>query len=245
MAFHFEMGAEALQASYRVRDAGSSALTSLRALAFALVHDLRGRGKSRLGLSTGLWGNGMALSRRLLKAVPWQGFSAVEDAEQHLHLLLYGVKVKFVSESHVYGYMPTTFKASRDQQRRWEGGKIFLARRYSRPLLLWTLKERSFVAACALLELLLPPLSVHLCVAMAAIPIFWLVGGSLQTELGIASFFALGVYVLSGLLMARLPFRVYGSLFYAPVYIGWKAWLFILQLPRRTAPPWMKTTRNA
>ena len=58
-----------LQASYRVTDASSHALVGLRALAFALVHDLRGRGKTRLGLSCGLWGNGMAFSKDVVDPI--------------------------------------------------------------------------------------------------------------------------------------------------------------------------------
>jgi len=119
-----------LQASYQVRDASSHALVGLRALAFALMHDLRGKGKSRLGLSCGLWGNGMAFSRDVVNLISWEGLSAVEDAEQHLQLLLKGLKADFVPEAHIYGHMPSTFRASKDQQRRWEGGKLYLVRSY-------------------------------------------------------------------------------------------------------------------
>ena len=54
-----------------------------------------------------------------------------------------------------------------------------------------------------------------------------------------------GVYVVCGFATAQLPPRVYASLLYAPAYIAWKVWLFIGELPRRTGPPWLKTSREA
>ncbi|HWC30196.1 MAG TPA: glycosyltransferase family 2 protein, partial [Dehalococcoidia bacterium] len=71
----FASGSDALQASYRVSDPESAPLITLRALAFGLMHELRGRAKARLGLSIGIWGNGFALSRSVLEEIGWLSFS--------------------------------------------------------------------------------------------------------------------------------------------------------------------------
>jgi len=233
-----------LQASYRVRDASSHALVGLRALAFALMHDLRGRGKTRLGLSCGLWGNGMAFSKDVVDLIAWEGLSAVEDAEQYLQLLLQGLKVRFVPAARVYGYMPSTFRSSRDQQRRWEGGKLYLIKRYTAALARQAIHTRSVVLAAALLELLILPLSLHVVLAVA-LSLWAFAGLGLAASIGsIVALTATGGYAVCGFATAQLPPRVYASLLYTPVYVAWKAWLFVGELPRRAEPPWLKTSRE-
>jgi 1,2-diacylglycerol 3-beta-glucosyltransferase len=237
-------GAQALQASYRVLDPASHALVGLRALAFAMMHDLRGRGKNRLGLSCGLWGNGMLLSSKVISLIPWGGFSAVEDAEQHLQLLLKGAKVEFVQETHVYGYMPSTFRAAKDQQRRWEGGRQSLFKSYGKGLLLAVARTRSKVLAAALVDLAIPPASVHLVVSLTLLPCgLWI--GEAAGLTAAASFAALCGYIIVGLIAAGLPAKAYLSLIYAPPYVCWKAWLFACQLPKRAGPAWLPTSRDS
>ena len=245
MSRRLSAGDDVLQASYQVSDPGRSALTGLRALAFALMHDLRGRGKDRLGLSIGLWGNGMAMSRVVLASVPWQSFSAVEDGEQHIQLLLRGYKSRFVGDTRVYGHMPSTFGASKEQQQRWEGGKVFLVKRYWAPLLRRALSRLSPACGAAFFELLLPPLSVQTLLTLSIVPFTVVLGSSLQLALVCGGLAGLAVYVTSGLIAARMPLSVYASLLYAPVYLGWKVWLFATQLPKRAGPAWMRTTRDA
>jgi 1,2-diacylglycerol 3-beta-glucosyltransferase len=233
-----------LQASYRVSNPMQSMLTSLRAIAFGLMHDLRGRGKARLGLSAGLWGNGMVFSRSALMAVPWSSFAAVEDAEHHIQLLLSGIKVRFVGDTHVYGHMPSSLAAAKGQQKRWEGGKLYLLRTYWRRLLADAVLNRRPASGIALAELLLPPLSVLAAYSVALILTTGLIGARVEFTLACISLAAVGFYVAGGLAAARLPIRAYCALFYAPIYIGWKLWLFIGELPNRAGPAWLRTTRS-
>jgi cellulose synthase/poly-beta-1,6-N-acetylglucosamine synthase-like glycosyltransferase len=236
-------GAQALQASYRVRDPGSHALVGLRALAFAMMHDLRGRGKENLGFSCGLWGNGMVLSAGVINLIPWGSFSAVEDAEQHLQLLLRGVKIGIVRGTHVYGYMPSTFRAAKDQQTRWEGGRHSLLKTYGRALLSAAARRRSKVLAAAVVELAIPPISVHVLASLTLVAASLSVGGTVGL-FALGTQVALAGYLSIGLLGARLPPKVYLSLIYAPAYICWKAWLFASQLTKRDAPAWLPTSRD-
>ena len=239
-----QQGEHLLQASYRVLDAGSHPLISLRALAFALFHDLRGRGKSFFGLSTGLWGNGMVLSGGIVQRIPWQSFSAVEDAEQHIKVLLAGNKVAFMGETHVYGHMPASFASARKQQTRWEGGRLTLARRYGPRMLAASMRRRSPAIAAALLELVMPPLSVLAMGAAGGLVIAFLIGGQLAYLLASLAMAGLGAYVICGFLEARLAPKAYASLLYAPLYIGWKVWLFAEQIIVRREPAWTKTARK-
>jgi cellulose synthase/poly-beta-1,6-N-acetylglucosamine synthase-like glycosyltransferase len=235
---------DVIQASYRVRDPASHPLVGLRALAFALFHDLRGRGKAALGLSCGLWGNGMVLSRAIVAQIPWQSFTAVEDAEQHLKMLLQGSKVTFMQEARVYGYMPSSFGAARQQQTRWEGGRLTLVRRYGRQLLAAGWRRRSPALAAALLDLALPPLSVLIMFSAGLLLLAALAGGETAAVIAAACLAGLALYVVRGLVAARLPLGAYASLLYAPVYICWKLWLFAGEFIRRRDPDWVRTARN-
>ncbi len=233
-----------LQASYRVSNPMQSMLTSLRAIAFGLMHELRGRGKARLSLSAGLWGNGMVFSRSALMAVPWTSFAAVEDAEHHIQLLLSGIKVKFIGDTQVYGHMPSSLAAAKGQQKRWEGGKLYLVRTYWRQLLADAVLRRRPASAVALAELLLPPLSVLAVFSIVLILVTGVIGAPAEFTLARISLAAVGVYIAGGLIAARLPLKAYGALFYAPVYMAWKVWLFVGELPNRAGPAWLRTTRS-
>ncbi|MEX1254751.1 MAG: glycosyltransferase family 2 protein [Dehalococcoidia bacterium] len=237
-------GSSVLQTSYRVQDPESAPLVALRAMGFALMHDLRGRGKARLGLSCGLWGNGMVFARPVLDAIGWQSSSAVEDAEQHLQLLLRGERVAYAPEGRVYGHMPATFGAARGQQQRWEGGRRGLIGRYWRPLLQASLRQRRASPAAALIEAALPPLSA-LCVAAAVLGVAaWVCGSPGQVALSAANVGGLASYVVVGLLLSGLPARTYVALVHAPRFVIWKVWLYLRELISRRQPAWTRTTRE-
>ena len=103
----FSAGTKALQTRYEVANAGATTKTRLAALAFMGMNVLRPRGRERLGLSAGIFGNGFALSAATLAMVPYTANSLVEDLEYHLHLIRAGVRVEFVDEATVFGEMPT------------------------------------------------------------------------------------------------------------------------------------------
>jgi cellulose synthase/poly-beta-1,6-N-acetylglucosamine synthase-like glycosyltransferase len=233
----------ALQASYRVLNPDTHALVTLRAIAFSLIHELRGRAKLRLNVSCGLWGNGMAFRRDVLEALPWQAFSGVEDAEQHLLLVLSGAKVRFVPGASVYGHMPATFAAAQSQQTRWEAGRLALLRRY------WTrLLRASFTgngsAAVALAELAIPPLSVVLLTGAIVTLVSLALAPVVLASLSLASLGGLFLYVLAALPLARLRPRAYLALIQAPRFILWKMQLYVREAQRRVDPAWTRTSRD-
>ncbi len=237
-------GARVLQTAYRVREPESARLVALRAMAFALVHNLRGRGKAALGLSCGLWGNGMVFVRPVIEATGWRSFSAVEDAEQHLQLLLRGERVAYVPEARVFGHMPATLASARDQQQRWEGGRRHLIARYWATLLRASLRQRSASPLAALAELLLPPLSALGAAVVLAFAGAWLWGTGPQALLGSAALVALATYVVVGLSLSGLPPRTYLALVYAPRFIVWKVGLYLKELATRRQPAWRRTSRE-
>jgi cellulose synthase/poly-beta-1,6-N-acetylglucosamine synthase-like glycosyltransferase len=99
VAGRFSAGAAALQARYEVQNAKATTRTRLAALAFLGMNVLRPRGRDRLGLSCGIFGNGFALSAATLRAVPYTANSLVEDLEYHLNLIRAGIRVEFVDDA--------------------------------------------------------------------------------------------------------------------------------------------------
>ena len=244
MSSRLGRGERALQASYRVADPESAPLVTLRAIAFALMHELRGRGKARLGVSCGIWGNGIVLAREVVERTSWQSFSSVEDAEQHIRLVLDGVKVTFVPETSVYGFMPSSLGSAAGQQQRWEAGRLALLRRYWRPLLGAAVSRRNGSAAVLLLELAIPPLSVLLIGELGVTALAWLFGSPAAKLLSAAAIGGLAAYISVGLTLSGLRPRAYLALAHAPRYVFWKAWLYVRELRRRAEPAWTRTTRD-
>ena len=87
----------------------------------------------------------MAFSSKLLKEVPHDAFSIVEDVEYGIRLGLRGYRVDYVGEAQVLGQMVSTEAASRSQRRRWEGGRLALARQNAPKLVAAGLARRSLL----------------------------------------------------------------------------------------------------
>ena len=83
----------------------------LSVVALALFHVLRSVARERLGVSAGLRGNGMGFSREVLREIPHDAFSIVEDVEYAIRLGRAGHRVHFVAEAAVYGEMVASEKA--------------------------------------------------------------------------------------------------------------------------------------
>lgn len=247
-AARLAQGEQALQAEYGVRNALASWRTRLMHLAFTLFHDVRSRARERLRLSCGLRGNGMVFTTALLKRVPHDAFSIVEDLEYGLRLGRAGVRVAYLAEAHVAGEMAVSEQASRSQRRRWEGGRWQIARQQVPGLLAAAWRTRSRVLLDLTLDLLVPPLGfLGLAVAVgltACVLLAWL-GVPLRVAPWPWAAAALGllVYVGRGLMLSGLGWRGVLALAWAPVYVCWKL-VLLLRRPAERAGEWVRTTRE-
>ena len=138
-------------------------------VAFAAFHRLRSAGRERLGLSTGLRGNGMAFTRDLLADVPHGAFSRTEDLEFGVQLGLRGVRVAYADEAVVHGEMPDRPDVVTGQRERWIGGRAEMARRFVPVLVQRAWRSRSWMLADLACDLLLPPLSAVVLAAAAGL----------------------------------------------------------------------------
>jgi len=236
----FQTGAQAVQCRYEVLNSEGNHRTRLMTLAFQGFNVIRPRGRGRLGLSSGILGNGFALHRDVLTRIPYGAYSIVEDLEYHLALVRAGIRVEFVDTATVSGEMPHTDLGAQTQRARWEGGRRRMMRRWAHKLMGDVLRGRARLIE-PLLDLLAVPISSEVCLLLVAacLPIAWL-----------------RVYALGGLLVLALHVTaaaVDGSsirgtlrvLAVVPAYIFWKLWMLPdVWRASRADSLWVRTARD-
>jgi 1,2-diacylglycerol 3-beta-glucosyltransferase len=244
-AAQLERGVEAMQADYRVRNADASWRTRLMVVALAAFHGLRSRARERLGVSCGLRGNGMALSSRLLRMVPYAAFSIVEDVEYGIRLGEAGHRVAYVDTAAVMGAMPVTERASRTQRRRWEAGRRQLARTHAWQLILRGVRERSKLLADLGIDLAIPPiarLTMWTALGLAASATLALLATGITPFAWVPwtlTAACIAAYVTRGAHLSGVGSRVLVHLAPAPLYVLWK-----LVVPQTLPTKWARTARE-
>ena len=242
----FERGAPAAQGESLLTDDGSPA-SALRAAAFLLVNRVRPAGRAVLGLPTRLAGNGMLFGRELLRSNPWTAYSSAEDVEYSVRLQLAGTGPAFAGGAILHSPTAPTVEAATQQQLRWEGGKVHVARTQIPRLVAAAFRLRRPRLLEAALELAAPPLGL---LAAAA-----LLGSILGAALAAAhlvplwslvpwlvALASIPVYVLVGLRAARAPRSAYRALARAPQLVLQKV-LGAHRLFTFRADTWVRTER--
>lgn len=240
MSNAFRAGADAAQCRYIVRNSGDSVRTRLMSVALYAFNVLRPRGRHRLGLSAGIYGNGFGLSAATLRAVPYTAASVVEDLEYHLALVRAGRRVQFVDDAAAYGDMPVAGAGVKTQRARWEGGRFRMMFEKA-PVLLGEVLRGKFALLEPCLDLLLLPLAFHVVLLLlaAATPF------RLARDLGVAGLAVVLIHLFAAIRVGGGSLRDVAVLLAAPFYVVWK----ILLIPRlvRTSgsgAAWVRTERT-
>jgi glycosyltransferase involved in cell wall biosynthesis len=250
----FENGAVAAQGFYGVREPEGSTSAGLRYAALACRHHLRALGRTRVGGSCGLYGNGMAFDASLMRTHRWSGH-LTEDMELQNELLLAGHRVVYVPGAAIEAEMPETLDAAAGQNERWELGRIQMATRYVPRLarrLLQPASRTRVADADGVFDHLVPPLSVLVLanggVGAAALGMRIVRRGRLDrvsVAISAASTGLVVAHVLAGLWTADAPRSVYRSLAQAPRMILWKVGLWKRVLVKPDDVTWTRTARNS
>jgi cellulose synthase/poly-beta-1,6-N-acetylglucosamine synthase-like glycosyltransferase len=236
----FMAGNQALQCRYEIRTASSNRRAQLMNLAFMGFNVIRPRGRDRLGLSVGIFGNGFGLRREVLDKLPYEARSTTEDLEYHLMLVLAGIRVAFLESASVVSEVPASDSGASTQRARWEGGRLRMMRQWSPRLLVKVLSGRIRLIE-PLLDLLGLPLAfeVGLLFVALCLPVAWL------RVFALTGFAVIALHVLVA--AANGPdFRgAIKALVTSPIYILWKLWM----LPRiwrasRADTLWVRTSRD-
>ena len=266
MAFHLAQGERAIQAYYSARDPEQAWTGSLRYAALAVLHYLRPLGRTVIGASVGLKGNGMVFATDLMRQHNWSS-SLTEDIELHMALLLAGERVTFAPDAVVWGEIPSTLANSASQHMRWEQGRRQMAKIYNSRLLHRAWQEvrsgnlrTAFRFADAMLENLIPPFSILaglsvgvwvLSIIMVGISYQAPYPASIGNTLALINLFLSTIclvgqaaYLFTGLRLVHAPAQIYRNLLYVPLLIVWKTWQYILMLTGQQSNNWIRTKRN-
>ncbi len=243
----FEAGARAVQGESLLVPNDSTG-AALRASAFLLINRVRPAGRAVLGLSaTHLAGNGMLLARDLLLAKPWEAFTSAEDAEYSLGLRADGIGIAFAGAAILMSPAAPNPQAAAEQQLRWEGGKVFLARTHLRQLILRALRERRPSLLGVAFDLAVPPVGFLAAAVLGGslIGTCLLVTGALPVwALGpwLAAAASIPLFVLIGLKAGDAPMSGYVALLRAPLFVLTKI-VQARRVARFRGDTWVRTER--
>ncbi len=244
-------GHDWIQAYYTVKNADASWRTRLMTYALSLFNGVMPLGKTRLGVGSALYGNGMCFSVRGLKRVPWQCHGLVEDMEYAWNIRLAGEKIEFQPDVSVRAAMLALGgKASASQRRRWEFGRRQVRRTFLGPLL-WSKRLDAWKKLLSFCELTIPTMGTLavlyvLLVALDGLALVRVVDPPVDVMLPLVAGFlglmtvALGVYAAAPFFAMRLPWRFALVLGAFPVYLVWKVAISSGAIPRQ----WVRTPRE-
>jgi cellulose synthase/poly-beta-1,6-N-acetylglucosamine synthase-like glycosyltransferase len=233
-------GAAAVQCRYEMLSANQTARGRIAALAFRAFTYIRGAGRSRLGLSAGISGNGFALTARLLDLVPYDAFSVVEDLEYHIHVLMAGESVRFIENAVVSSYLPFSATGEASQQSRWQGGRLCVAKKWLLPLVGRVAKVQLWLIEPALDLAGLPmAFAVAALVAETLVPLHW------AHLYAVTALCVIAAHVLAAAWAGTDFIGTLELLAMAPFYILWKFCLIpkLLKASSRRAV-WIRTDRG-
>ncbi len=236
----FSTGAQAVQARYDAsEEPDAPAGRRLARLAFLGFNGIRPRGRSRLGLSAGLFGNGFALRRDVLAARSFGALSIVEDLEYHLELVERGVCVEFLEDARVEAPLPTTARGTHTQRTRWEGGRLRMAATRLPGLLPKVLRHPRLIEP--VLDLMLLPLGLHVLLVLPAL----VFGPALGRGIAAGFLAVLAVHVLFAWVLGGARRRDLWALAAAPIYVlGKLARMPATLATARGGATWRRTERD-
>jgi cellulose synthase/poly-beta-1,6-N-acetylglucosamine synthase-like glycosyltransferase len=248
---YVEQGWEAIQVHNAVRNPRDSWMTGLRYASFASYSYLRPLGRTRLGSTAKLQGNGMGLTAGLLRRHPWRSLALAEDFDYSAELAANGVRVAFAPEGEVRSEMPLTLERAHSQLSRWERGRWQVFRRHVLRLLSIAFRERSLWRAEVALDLLVPPLSF-----LISLPWFFFAleyglhalnkgdawSGILASLWGgVEALYV--IHLAAALLVVKAPAVVYRSLLCAPLYVAKLLRIYLGLLLGQEEKSWVRTPR--
>ena len=234
---------DAVQGNNSVANSLQHWRTALTGASFALVNCVRPAGLTRLGASSGLKGNGMAFRSAVLAHRGWPAHSIVEDVEFGVRLLLEGHRTVFGLDARISSDMPTGTRQANAQRRRWEFGRFQVARRYV-PALVQAMRTKGISPYIgALMELIVPPLSVLVLLEGGCLALSFLVH-PFWTVLFAVFIVMTALHVALGLHYCRMPARIWLSLAAAPVFLFWKLGVYAGLVISHGQKGWVRTQRD-
>jgi len=236
-------GVRVVQALNTVAHPERSWRAALGFAAFSVINYLRPAGRCFFGGTAELKGSGMAFHAPLLLAHGWPAHSLAEDAEFSKLLLLDGIRVHFNPRARVTSEVAMQSRQIQVQQQRWEAGKLQVLKQYFPVLLRRAARHPSPAHLDAVLDLLVPPQSIFVLLALAT-GLAALVVQPLLTLVVLGCLAVNALCIAAAMLLARAPLKVWLYLGAAPLLLLTKLPVYVRLLLNRGPTPWQRTPRN-
>lgn len=222
-------------------------LVQLSTFAFLLKNLIRQRGLQTLAGRVHLTGTGMALPWPLFASCPLSTDSIVEDIALGLHFSAIGSPPQLITGASVWSDASDE-RGTFVQRRRWEGGFLDLAARVAPGVLWQSFRRFDLRGLVAALDLCVPPLALLMLVNGFAI----MVAGALTLVSG-AHLWPLVVHCMLLAIAAVVillawwregrAFISLSVLLRLPLYVAWKAPLYLGLAGRGTPREWLRPGR--
>ena len=157
------------------------------------------------------------------------------------------MRVVFAPEARIYAEIPDTFNESKIQRGRWDVGKFEVRNRYLPKLIREGIRKRDLSYFDAALELLIPPFSLFVIMVLICFSLFLILnfqGLTLNFYVWASIVTGLGIYIMSGLMLAHTGLKVYINLLYAPYFLLWRVWVILQEAWNRNHRVWVKSERK-
>jgi cellulose synthase/poly-beta-1,6-N-acetylglucosamine synthase-like glycosyltransferase len=232
-------GSKAIQLLYGISNPSDTIRTKAMELGQASYNGLRPRGRSRLGLSSGIYGNGFCLTRDTLQQVPYTAHSIVEDIEYHVSLLMKGICTDFCDSASVMAKMPTSAEASEKQRVRWERGRLITIKNYAPPLFKLVCSGE-WRALDALIDILTPPATMTL----VPLALAFILGGTAVKIFVVFAVLALLIHYFIAAAMYGNLANLWSVMLFTPRYIVWRLILLTRSFINEKNLGWERTDRE-
>lgn len=234
---------EVLQGHYGVSNSDQSWRAGLCEVAFASVHHLRPLGRNAIGSTAGLKGNGMVFRSMLLSQTGWPAHSIVEDLEFTGMLAMQDIRVRYLPRATVLAEMAVDSAAATSQRRRWESGRWELTKSQVPQLLLRFLRTGKVLFLDTALDLLTPPITLYLLASLPIAAASLLLG--VHPLLALAGFVGASFHLVTALAHRGVSRHAWKALLGAPLFVGWKAALYLRFAFSKSETRWVRTRRAA
>jgi 1,2-diacylglycerol 3-beta-glucosyltransferase len=248
---HLREGDQALQTADCVSNIDDNPVSYALAVGNLIENRLFYAAKSRLHLPVMLRGTGMVLHRDLLKRIPWDAHSIVEDQEYSLRLIRAGISVQFLDQIEVRSPFPTESGQLSIQRERWAKGNISFGKSHACKLLLEGLYKPSFrlfdagwmllvlskplILACLFSAILLS-IASHCLVHTSATALL------LKASVVLAVFYIL--YFAFGIVLLGLTKKRFLLLLRVPFVLARLIWISLCGLTGTKKLQWTRTPRS-
>jgi len=228
----FGRGAEAAQCRYMALNPSSGILPTLTEIRLSALNVVRMRGRDRMRLSVGIAGNGYGLTTRLLRAVPFEASTLVQDSEYHLRLVRGGHRVEYIDGTTVRAELPAHQATEATQHAQRRGSQLHMIKEHLLPMLAELMRGKLRMLE-PILALLLLPLTLH--VALLGVIVALPPHTELSSPARLFALYGLGVFtfhVLAAIYLGKIGWRGVAALALVPSYLLRK----LLHIPSMLRP---------